>query len=289
MPIFKEVWQFVSPGIQGGSWSEVYYTSSPNFSQAASFQNSLIAARLQLLHPLNLLKQIRISDILNPRATTILTFNLNGTGQGLVGTNPEDLAVAAVILLTSQAVPGRRFIWMRGIPDGQLARDANGNLSVNPLFRASVNNWIGNLVAGNYSILVRRRATDPITPAVSVSSVASVVTGITNLTLTAAYPGLVAGNTVTVYKAPKKDFAGLSGPFKVITVAGAVVSIPYTLPAAVAAPPAGMYIRLLQYIDGAIVTQAGSGIAYLGTRQTSSPFLHSRGAKKGVRGIRLSP
>lgn len=292
MAIFKEVWQFSSPGITGASvWSEVYYSSSGSLAFAAAFGQNFLAKRLALLHPINILNKIRLSDIANPRATTLVTIGQSGTGLPTLTPAPIDSAI--ICNLASTVAPGRRKLWLRGWigAGGGYGGDGyrgsqTGSDFFSSIFKANLAAWFGKLQDNGYIVLVRQKANVVGFTPFYVSKVDGTAGNGYSVITTNGATGFAIGSQAIFARFSKKDFPALNGVFTVVNAAGNQITIPYVTPENQALIPTTGYVRQLGYLSTAVIDASISGPTFITGRKSKGPFSGSRGAKSATRKLR---
>lgn len=281
MPIFKEIWNFTSGA---NTWSEVYYSVASDLNGASGFTPAFLDKRLILLHPLNILRKIRVSNIAAARESVVISYNLAGQNTPFTGANPASITDAVVCNLVSTAQPSNRRLWLRGVTDGDQFRNAaTGNDELRPGFDTLLKAWFVALQTNGYIILAR------IPPGSSgvIKSYADRVngaaaTGNSIVTLPNPFTGVV-GDIVTFHNFNEKDLPGLKGKFRVDAIAGNTITVQYTTPFNANIVPAQGYVKKLVYYDTAIINGTKSNYSFAGGRKTKNVQTGSRGARSAVR------
>lgn len=288
MPIYKCVFQFTSPGTGGGRWSEVYYRAKPDLAAAATFALGAIAQRLALLSVINKLAKIRISQVDSPRVTTLV--NVASSGAMLFGLDtPENTGESHVLTLSSNIRPASRKLWMRGLNAGAMTRDAaSGDWVLYPPVKALMDNWVGILAGDAFAgvILARKKTlADGVNP-INIVSVNGTAANGTSIVTTAAALPVIAGGSISISGVNDRRLPGLNGSYKVLTIAGAAITIGYTVPGDINVTPEHGTAKKLEYFEDARISAAISGWSYGGVRQTKNDFTGSRGAYRRARSRR---
>jgi len=286
MPDFKMVWSFAANGQKGGKWSEVWYRSASSITEASVFTNALLNKRLKPLHSTNTLLKIRVSEVLNPRSTTVVNVRKVGVE---VNFDPNPIATAAVVTVSSSVKAATRRWWMRGGDVDDMHRDKiSGNDVFSAGFLTDVKDCLIAFAAAGFEILpVQKPAVNGFGPSNIKQVDGSLVQGKSVLTLDAPLTAN-AGDLVIITKTSPKDLPGLNGRFTVIASVGPLLTIAYVTPQAQTITTLTGQVRKLGYISGATIDPAISGPAFIGSRKSHSPFTGSRGAKSAKRGLRTS-
>ena len=285
---FKCVFNFFSTGKKGGTWSEVWYRSANDLNSAVQFSQRLINLRLDLLHPINILSKIRVSQVGSPRITSIV--NVQKNGYQFAPTTPAPIDSAIVCTLSSSAHAATRRWWLRGWDASFAKRDSD---SGNDTFSAGcingVKNFLTEAAASSFEILPLVKSSVGGFAYIAVTKVdGTAANGTSVLTLAAAPPGGLPMQVI-LGRFSKKDLPGLNGTYTVLAAGALSVTIPYSTPEnQMIASPDGR-LRLLGYLSGAVIDPTISGPSFIGSRQTKSPFTGSRGARSANRRLRLSP
>lgn len=289
MPDYKTVWSFFSAGSKGGSWSETWYRFASTLAQAATFTSTLLQARLRLLNQLNTLQKIRVSEVLNPRVTTVVNVRQNGI-PGFPAVAPAPIDSAVVVTVSSSIQPATRRWWCRGWDVGQAYRDeTTGNDVFSSTLISQVADWLTVAGIASFEVLPLQKATAVGFTPFNVTAVdGTAANGQSILTLPAGHT-ILKGDTILCYQFSKKELPALSGKFTVLDTGVSTVTIPYSTPENIKL--AGVYgkVRKVGYISGALIDANISGPQFLGGRKTKSPFTGSRGARSANRKLRLSP
>lgn len=289
MPDYKTVWSFFSAGTKGGSWSETWYRTAPNLAAAATFGTVLVNSRLDILNGINTLQKIRVSEVLNPRVTTVVNIRKNGT-PGFSAGGPAPIDSAVVVTVSSSVQPATRRWWCRGWDVGDATRDkTTGNDVFDPTFVTGVATWLVQLNQNNFEVLpLQKPSTVGFTPWQVISADGTSANGQTVLS-TSNLHNLLPGDSLIAYRFSKKELPGLSGHFSVLATTATSITIPYSTPENLKLAGVYGFVRKLGYISGAIIDPNISGPQFLGGRKTKSPFTGSRGARSANRKLRLSP
>lgn len=287
MPLFKEVWHFESS--PSGSWNEVYYSEAPTLDYAADFPPTLLQDRLNLLHPVNELAWIRVSDVQIPRVATVRPINRKGERfLSLVDADgPANLDEAAVITLSSTVVPASRKLWLRGMAETDVSRDrSTGQTIILPTFRGLIDAWIRRLASANNNYVIKTRTRVGQVDVVRgniIKLAPSLNPTMTDIT-TDPVLNVGSGDRIVVNSADPKITPGLRGEFAVYGAIGGVITIPYRLPLdQVLTTVARGYVFRSLLRSGAIINPKASGFAYLGSRRSKNERTSSRGARRAQR------
>lgn len=287
---FKQVWSFFSPGIKGGTWSETWYVAAPSLSNAAFISRTVLNARLGLLDPLNKLVKIRVSQVGNPRITTVVNVRQNGTPSLTREDVPAPIDSAIVCTVSSSAIPATRRWWLRGWSVGDAVRsNMDGSDTFAADFLTVLGNWFQVLAGNVYEILPLQKASSPgfgYNPILTADPAA--LPGKTTLTLLNNQT-FTPGSQITISQVDQKILPGLKGTYTVLQQAGVNgVVVAYTCPAQTKFTLNTGRLRAVGYISGAIIDPTISGASFIGGRKSRSPFTGSRGAKSANRKFRIS-
>lgn len=289
MPDYKTVWNFFSAGTKGGTWSETWYRSAASLAAAASFSDTLMTGRLRLLNQLNTLQKIRVSEVLNPRVTTVVNVRKNGIA-AFPSAPPAPIDSAVVVTVSSSVQPATRRWWLRGWDEGEATRDKDtGNDIFQPAFVQHITDWLTVAGIASFEVLPLQKPSQVGFAPINITNIDGSA-GNGQAILTADGPvTYVKGDTIIAYRFSKKDFPALSGQFTVLAVGIDTLTIAYTTPELGKWPVVGGKVRKVGYISGALIDASISGPQFLGGRKTKSPFTGSRGARSANRKLRLSP
>jgi len=277
---FKEIWTFAGGS---GVWSEVYYSMDSSLSVAAAFKISLLNARLRLLHPLNQLKKIRVSDTANPRASAVVQLNKPGLDTN-VDSGPAANSSAVVCTLSSTIFPSSRRLWLRGYTDDEAFRDrVTGNDRLSANFAADLKTWFQRLEDNDYCVNAQVRVGNA---GVAYSKILSVNgtrgDGTSDVKINDNLP-LLRGDTITLTLISKKDAPALSGRFTVLDYAFPLIKIQYTTPLnSLVSTQTG---RVKKYVPAqtAKINARSCGFAFIGSRKAKNIATGSRGARSASR------
>lgn len=288
MPDYKCVFNFFSSGKKGGTWSEVWYRSAASMTEATTFPPALVLARMLLAHPLTQLSKIRVSQVGSPRTTAIVQMNTGGMFIG--STTPAPIDSAIVCNVSSSAVPATRRWWLRGWDASMATRNpASGNDVFSSITTISLAAWFSALASNGFEVLpLAKPLPGPYSP-YTVTKVDGSVPGKSVITTTQLIVTIPGVNQVIATKFSKKDLPGLQGPFTILSSAGETLTIPYSTPNNAVVIVSSGQVRMLNYVSGAVIDPALCKAAFIGSRQTKSPFTGSRGARNANRKLRLSP
>lgn len=288
MADFKLVFNFFSAGTKGGTWSETWYRNATDLKGASTLPQALLKVRLALLNAANTLNKIRVSQVLNPRVTTIINVRQNGFN--FQPTPPAPIDSAVIVTVSSSAQPATRRWWLRGWDVGDAFRDTvTGNDKFGDGFVSNVADFLSQAAKAGFEVLPIQKTTVPGFGYYAATLVdGSAGNGQSIITLTQP-PIIQVGATVILGNFSKKDLPGLNGRFTVLAVAGNTLTVPYQTPENFKVIVQGARLRQLGYISGATIDPTISGITFLGGRKTKSPFTGSRGARSANRKLRLSP
>jgi hypothetical protein len=280
VPTYRNIWTFT--GQDGGSWNEVYYEDQSSISATGPGLN-LINARLNLLHPLNKWRAIRIVDVDVPRATRPITLNLAGGNDG-GGAGPAPNSESIVCAMSSLAGGGRK-LWLRGAPDSFIIKSPVTGADAPP---ASLTKFLGyffaQLKVNGYGIRqLSGIVPGPLSP-LKILKVDGTAGDGTSLVTLAVAPGYPFPSRVTIGGASKKDLPALNGQWSLVQApAGAVVRIPYQTPAAGIVMGGSAHMRQAIYHTTHVFDPASCAFDHYGSHSTRSTNFRSRGARRAQR------
>lgn len=293
MPKYRSVWRLSGP--QGETWDEVYDDGDQGpAATPVTPASPVVVSRLKLLHSLCKIRDVTVRDTANPGGPPAeFPINLQGTAPANEG-GPANTDEAAVIKLACQSNPpgtsSSRFIWIRGVPEGAVSRDATTGLDqMDAQWRGRMQQWFVDLRAANYGMWPRTRSL--IGGGAPRFYIKTVVGNPGQDTTVLSFEGNVAhpvGTLIQINGNNPKQLPGMRGQFVVTASAGVVppgttstITVRYRC--AQDNPPASGYFYLLLRPTFAIVNPATCSFAYLGSRQTKKPLTGSRGRKSAVR------
>jgi hypothetical protein len=277
---YKQIWTFTSTN--GGTWSEIFYVQSATIDQAANITPGFINKRLAMLHPLNFLEKIRVSENNNLRNSKVIKIALNGLWQG--STQPYPVSSAAVITLRSTVIPSSRQWWLRGIARDFCFREATtGRDELAAAALTALNTFLQELQDKQYIVLPKVNQTAigvPPNPIVGVDG--NTVKG-QSLLLLQNQQVFAPGSFINLTKFSKKDLPGMNGRYKVIAQNANQISVKYTT------PNFQIYLGLQGFVQpyvpnvGAIISKPASYFNFFGEHQSKNAYTGSRGAKSAAR------
>lgn len=283
MPTYRIVWEYTENN--GAGFNEVYYKDAADIASALKVDENLIGSRLFMMHPLNTLLRIRVSDTTALRKTGTQPLKLTGNYGGDSG--PVAVGDAAVFALSS-AAGGTRKLWMRGCPDSYIQRDPKTGIDAPPAFFQKLQfTWFTALEASGYGIRrLTPSAPGPLQKAKILSVDGTAKDGTSKLTFANA-PGYPVPSQIVIGNASKKDLPGLNGTYSVLAVNGAIVTIPYQTPLGALIVTSTATARQAVYQATAVFSAALCAFDHNGTRTSRNPLSRSRGARRAAR-LRLS-
>lgn len=286
---YKQIWYFSSGGQSTASFTEVYYVQASSLADAATFNQGVITARLDLLHTSYSLRKIRISQVGSPRVSTVVTFNSPGTNDQGPTSFPASNGVAAVCTLSSKTgVGATRKVWLRGINGNAFFRNNDGNDIVSAAAQKFLRNWFIVMKKSNYEILKLSPISNfPNYP----YNVTSVTPGTQAGTSVLALSGTVNAVTtprIIVSRCSKKDAPGLNGQWQVLSAGNNSVTINYQTPQNQTITNVNGKLRPQAYLSGLILDPDSCAFSYLATRQTRDFFNNVAAARRTNKGLRLS-
>lgn len=280
--IFKEIFHFKT--VTGATWNEVYYQNTGTLAEAARFTPSFRSRRLDCLSALCTWEKVTVVALTDPSIHTLTEIGRKGNNIG----RPANIGEAAVITLSSSAQPGSRKLWMRGLLESSVSRNADtGQDEVSTDFANCLKWWIRALKAGGFIVLAKKRNGAGGILKVDVTNVDGTASDGTSIVTTKVPALLGTGNMVTMMSMDPKQFPGLNGSYRVLNVSGNTFTIKYRTVGDQAWDAAKGHAMKLDYYDTATIDPDISGFSYLGIRQTKNVVTGSRGAKRAAR-IRAS-
>lgn len=295
MTVFRQTWFFA--GAQGATWEEVWDVQADTYLKAeppkpTAANPGIVGKRMACAHKTVTLQKITTRD-LNDRSKppSEKPYNVSGTAAN-AGGNPANTDEAAVILIGCSSGDGEvrshRFLWMRGLEEEAVTRDAtSGNPVLSADFRDNLNRFIDALRGEDdnprrYGMLPRVRSSwEGPNFRFRITNVAGALNQDFCVLTLAENPGWVRGQTIQINGTNKKLLPGLRGLFTIEEVAGNLITVGYRVPQV--APPASGYAYAVVRPDFCFVTKSGSDFAYLGSRQSKKPVTGSRGRRSAVR------
>lgn len=279
MPTWRVVWEFIESN--GSSFNEIFYKDADQISSAVEVPQTLINARLPMLHYLNTLLRVRVSNTQALRQTGTKPINLVGTYGGQ--SPPLPVGDACVLALASNA-GGSRKLWMRGLPDIYQARDNKSGQDApqGPLLKL-LDTYYNELSKAGYGI---RRLTPPAPGPlanVKITQVDGTAKNGTSVLTFQQAPGYAVPGQIVIGGASKKDLPGLNGVFSLIAVNGALVTIPYQTPGGLVVTTTTAHARQAVYQATAVFTPSLCAFDHFGTRTSKNPLSRSRGARRAAR------
>ena len=283
MPTYKLVFEYTESN--GSSFNEVFYRDAADIATAKVLPFNTVSARLPMLHPLNTLRRIRVSNTTALRDTGTINLNLPGLYGGTSG--PLPVGDAAVLALAGVG-GGSRKLWMRGIPDAYQFRDTkSGRDAPPPFFVGLLTDYFAAL---NKDQLGIRRLTPPAAGPLSNFKIVSVdgtaKNGQSILTFAQA-PGFPFPGQIVIGGASKKDLPSLNGVYSIIQNLGLTVVIAYQTPNGLLVLTTTAKARQALYQATAVIDQNACSFDHYGTRTSKNPLSRSRGARRAAR-LRLS-
>jgi hypothetical protein len=276
---FKEVWQYA--GTQS-SWSEVFYCQGGSIQDVARFTGEFLNDRLRLLNQTCHLRKIRVSEVGNPRVSTVVSINKPGLSAGV----PLEDGVCAVVNLASTVVPSSRKWYLRGLTQGDISRDLDsGADTIAPGFKQNLDTWILDLAnpANKYEVLPQSRVGQNGVVLVRVLSVNGVAGNGKSIITTDQAHGLVAGNTCIFSLIDQKVLPGLKGKFTVESVDGLTFTVAYKTPGNANITAVVGKVKKYAVVTGAFINANVSGWSHSHVRKTRNFSINSRGAARSTK------
>jgi hypothetical protein len=280
MPDFRYTFYLSSPS--GGKWSDVFYRASSDLDQASLTMSSFLNRRCELLHSLNSIKKVRISQVDKPRVSTIKQINRGGANND---GGPAATSWAIVCNIGSTAVPSSRRWWCRGFPQVVAFRDpASGVDVILPGYLESLRSFFVMLQKDSWQIEpIQRVGVGGVNPVRIINVDGTFGNGITVLTTKLPH-NLVQNDICIIQQMNKKDFPALNGRFKVLDAPTATtLDVQYRVAGNLNIPAVVGQVKKLVYVTGAIVNANSCGFSFIGERKSKNDLTGSRGARSAQR------
>lgn len=272
-------------------FSETYYLNVTNPATAVTgLTDKFLTAMTQFRSLATLLYAVRGQQIESPfRSFTRL---VRGAFQGAVQTDPDAqpdvIATTAVLQLVSQEATKRR-LFLRGLPDDYVKRDAFGNDLFVGTFKTQVQTMVKEMIAAQFAV---RKQTRPPIGGLAYARVELLSPDPANAAFTRLLLPVTAGFTPVVGE--KISFRGIPAErlpnfprintvISQAVVAGALtVSIRYALPGALSVNPVRMTASNIIYAYEPI---SEFTFERFSQHKTGSPFGRLAGRKRAVRSV----
>lgn len=268
-------------------FSETYYHSQDDPGLlAADTPNSLYQAATNFRHTSVLMKAVRFSRVGGARGSYLIRPSPKAQGQQTtpIDTGPDVVSTTAVYLLsTSSGI--RRRVWVRGLADLDVKRDAFGNDLQSASLQNATQAYFGQLKSLGFQVRsVNRPPTAGLTwrNVVSVQHILTTDPNRATFFLQVEAPALNVGDQVS--------FNGISSslphfPRSTTILAKQVVdgitnyTIAYQLPGGVSVSPKALKLTSLTYSQATLYTAA---FERFGEHKTGRPFGSLRGRSRAV-------
>jgi hypothetical protein len=278
---YKITWGFTEAN--GATFSEIYYTTASNPSQATLVDANGSASRLALLDPSCTWRTVRAADVNNARSTAQRVVNWVGTAKNSIG--PAAAGTAMVCQLVG-VNGGSRKLWMRGIPAYFVTRnDESGR----DYFVPAITNPFQAMIKGNANFGYGMRSLTQ-TQKYTIASVdGTVAPGFATITFNplppAAAPIFQNPSRVVIGSADRKTLPGLNGHWTVLNGlnAGGSVVIRYQVAGNAKITLNCGTIKQEGYGGVSVFNPQQCQPAYWGTHTTRNPISNSRGARRAQR------
>lgn len=219
MPIFRHIWNF--SGQQGSPrWAEVHHQNIGAIDEAVvSIRPSIVDKRLSILAKNYKLDSISVLGVHPSSLGTDIEYGRSGTAD--FDATPANPGEAARFSLAG-ATGGRRFLWMRGLPEDAIKLNATAELVINPGFLRDLGTLVGLWAGAGYGVLTRtrRQRTDPVGLGYPnlITGVTYKAGGLTQLTLAAGSLVPVKGTEIVLGGFDRRSFYWASGT-KLVVIA----------------------------------------------------------------------
>jgi hypothetical protein len=134
-------------------WSESFYTnrtwSSINSDPVKPYVLALAAKRAGCLSIVGSVIAARVSDVANPNAIRLLSFNVPGTRTGIIDNSNPDVANLAPLAVMSSVSGAKRSYFLRGLIDQDVV---NGQFTATFSGPAPYNTWLQEITSNTYCI-----------------------------------------------------------------------------------------------------------------------------------------
>lgn len=273
MAVFKIVFQYTQ---QDKGFTEVFYRQVDNITTASTFSPAFRQHIMAFRPTLTVLRKARVSDVLNNRSSVVVNINRAG---GLGDLQPDITGAAAIYTLNAPTIPGRRNIWIRGLADNSVQRNAlTGIDEPSASITTGVADWIGYLKRGNYCVRALARLGVAPLIYVNVLSLQSLGAGSVVLTVPNTW-NITASRRVILSQFDVKHFPGLNGHWTATPIDATHFSVPYNNPCGAGTFPLTKgRTRPEEYVYGEIDPNT-SDFNRFGTRDTGRNPLGGRGRR----------
>jgi hypothetical protein len=264
------------------TWHELFYLSADNFDQvAAHFGAGFVNVATAFRHASVYIRSVRISDLSLKRATRPLRYPIPTAVTTAL--TPDVVNTCAIWTLNSSSPPLSRKIWLRGLNDVDVVRNAiTGQDAPSAALAGGVATYLGYMESHGFKI----QALDPITgtsPYVF-QRMASLTIGNGGVTtVNAINPvALTASGRVIISQTDPKLWPGLAGKYRAENSAGLTFGINY-----IARVPSGTYpltrgvFRVEEYRYATVSAPICQFLDFASRDTNSSPF-GGRGRRRAV-------
>ena len=218
MPTYKVTWIF-NQHKQG--WTETFYRTASNYTDAKNFALAHVPTRLGLCGRGVTIEAIRISDV------DILgdgCLEVNPPNQGPYPADADNPWCAALVGLCAGDRLYRRSLWLRGIPDSWMARDAvTGDCGFPTVMKSRVDALINHLKISNWKLKVIKKTGAGTAPATITNISDNPATG--RIVFTTTLAGLTVGDTVRVTDFSGPDKKKLNKTWKIMSITGTDIEV----------------------------------------------------------------
>jgi hypothetical protein len=269
----------------GNGWTETYYSGLANLTAIDNAFTPLFYSRCASWRSaLTSVEEVSFRDVDNLRAAV----NYSPFGSVVpphVVSSPDVVSTDALFRLRSENPFKTRSVWLRGLRDEDVVRDALGNSVPSANITSNANSWF-NYLKATWQICIRYVA--PPTGANAPRTVLTVKPNALNIQqsdiITQQAHGFVAGDRVFFGQLPQHQLAALRGYFTVVAAPDAFTfTVRYAVPNAGAGTivfPTTGYVRKAVFAYNAVITS--QFFRYFGTHKTGRRSAVSRGRSRPV-------
>jgi len=240
----------------GSGWTETWYHASndPKSLVKTVIDANVLKRAVDFRHPLTYLKAARATFIGQQKDSYTLSYgsDYHGSGAGLVEVGPDVVSADAVLAVDAQQF-GRKRMFIRGLNDEDIRRNAVGRDVPSGALQAGLTNYINVMSQRAFCI---QKITNPPTggiawvPVTSVKAVVGIPTQVDVKTVDDVVAPIVVGERVRFSRVPSDTLPGFPPNAVVIAVnPGGVagVRISYSLRGGVEVFPPSMRVIRLAY------------------------------------------
>lgn len=262
---------------QGNGWSETHFTDAANINAAYNNAFLLAGVRSDGLADPAALQYIRISDVVNPRLTSITSFLDNPFQIGNWTSESDEVAMAAEFEQYASTTGYTKKTYLHGIPD-----DVFDLSQPNAVDRVTWTNWLngpynGQITNGNWYVRSRDRSNgNPSYPIVNVST--DIATGYMEISAGPTTPNLAVGSYIVIYG--MRGVKPVPGLVRIVTAdnTAKIYVVQYSMrnKYTISGVPT---FKVLSYVYNVITS---TNLVRIATHKVGRPFGLSRGARPAI-------